>query len=782
MKNNFLAITFALLFSSVAFAGPVSHFGALKVCTNNICGEKTGTSVPLLLKGPSLFWSDGAGSPFYRQEVVDWFVDSMEISVIRAAMGIRWYGDGTGEINVAGGTRGYYFDSTGQETLIKKVVDAAIANDIYVIVDWHSHNAHQNPEPALARAFFKKMATEYRDVPNIIWEVYNEPIGASVQNITDYSASVINEIRSVGNNNLVLIGSPQYAKQPQQQASNWGTLRDKNVAFTFHFYAASHGFPNGDGIGTSAQNARTNGYAVFSSEWGAVDYDGDCGQIQNSGCTAGNVATTATDSWTNWMDQNNVSNCMWNASSAPKPGQATGAPQGSSMFTQTTNPASLSSDNLTASGKYFKTYMGKNKWTAKIPSNHPRCKDVVSGVTVNDGNSVTLSSQLSLTGEVSGFGPVSSGVLSIGADKKSFIYTTGASGSPDSKVRFIYYVTQDSVTVQCKAIIEISNRRPILPEKAPVAVSRRVARGFSLTGVGTGGLSASDPNGSGVELTQVSVSPASMGTATMSQYRDSIYFTPSSSQYNVEYAEATLSYTVKAKAGSTATSTGSFILKIQNMAPTIRSITNTTGYRNIQNTESAIIDISDFNGADADGDPLKFVQVYLDPQYPGSLEKINDESYRYIPEPGKVFNDLVLLAVITDGTANSPTGRRNIRVQGQGTAVGPFTPPSGIPGVVDPDPCEVDPSSCNASIIPGYSGSFGLKSLGSGRVELSFAQSGHAKLDVYSLSGKYMGSLLNGWQNAGSNEVSLKNLNLQKGVYILRLKQGTQIKTVRIVN
>ncbi|MCL2283526.1 MAG: cellulase family glycosylhydrolase [Fibromonadales bacterium] len=764
-----LAFLFAILFST-AFAGPVSHFGALEVCSNNICGKKTGTSVPLLLKGPSLFWSDGSGAPFYRLEVVDWFVDNMEISVIRAAMGIRWYGDGKEEINVAGGTRGYYFDAVGQKTLIKKVIDAAIANDIYVIVDWHSHNAHS--ELSLAKAFFKEMATEYKDVPNIIWEVYNEPINASVGEVTTYADGVVSEIRSTGNTNLVLIGSPQWSKQPQQQSANWGSSKDKNVAFTFHFYAASHTFPSGDNIGTSAQNARSAGYAVFGSEWGAVNYDGD-----------GNVNTSATDSWTNWMDQNNVSNCMWNASSAPKPGQATGSPQGSSMFVQSANAASLSTSNLTNSGKYFQTYMGKNKWTAKIPSNHPRCKDVVSGVTVNDGNSVTLSSQLGLTGEVTGFSSVSSGELSIGSDKKSIVYATSNSGSPDAKARFIYKVTQNSITVQCKAIIDIANRRPILPAKDPIAVSRRTPRGLSLTST----LSASDPTNSGLELTNVSVSPSSIGSAAITQYKDSIIFTPDPSQYNVEFAEATLSYTVKAKAGSTATSTGSVVLRVQNMAPTITAITNTTCCQltSVPNTAPKGINIANFNGKDADGDPIWFEKMYLDPKYPGRLEKVSNDSFVYYPEAGKK-GKVVLLAVITDGTALSPTGRANMTLTGDGTDIGTITPPTEIPGHVDPpiDPCEVDPSSCQSPIIsgPAGSGSLGLKSLASGRVELYFAHSGHAKLDVYSLSGKHMGSLLNGWQNAGSSEASLKNLGLQKGVYILRLQHGSQVKTVRIVN
>ena len=40
-----------VLASAMAFAGPVSHFGRLVACGKNICGEKTGTSTPIQVKG-----------------------------------------------------------------------------------------------------------------------------------------------------------------------------------------------------------------------------------------------------------------------------------------------------------------------------------------------------------------------------------------------------------------------------------------------------------------------------------------------------------------------------------------------------------------------------------------------------------------------------------------------------------------------------------------------------------------------------------------------------------
>ena len=63
-------MTGVLLAASLcSFAGPVSHFGKLVSCGANICGEKTGTSTPIQLKGPSLFWSTRSGClvrPGYR--------------------------------------------------------------------------------------------------------------------------------------------------------------------------------------------------------------------------------------------------------------------------------------------------------------------------------------------------------------------------------------------------------------------------------------------------------------------------------------------------------------------------------------------------------------------------------------------------------------------------------------------------------------------------------------------------------------------------------------------
>jgi hypothetical protein len=751
-----LAAVLAFLFGAAA-AGPVSHFGMLKVCGNNICGSNTGTaSTPVLLKGPSLYWSNTTGAAFYNLATIDWLVDNMEIGIVRAAMAIRWYGNGenTTEDISASGISGYYFDPDKQESLINTVVEAAILNDIYVIVDWHSHNAHESEESAKAVAFFGKMAEKYKDVPNIIWEIYNEPIGANAGQITTYANSVVNAIRDKGSNNLVLVGSRSWSQNPSEQASNMfsgnsgaSTAQTRNVAFTFHFYAAEGGGNGHNGVMTSANSARTNGFAVFGSEWGFTEASGK-GTL--------NEGTKWTD---DWMDVNNISNCNWSVSNS----------EASSIFTTGTNTGNMSTSRLSSSGGYFQTYMGKNKWTSKIPSSHPRAKDVKASVT--DGSSVTLSAtDLGLTGAITSCTEPEFGEVSIAADGKSITYKTADRGSKDPSVRFIYKTTQNNVTIQNKIVVDINNRRPILPEKEPIAVSRRVPTDITI-GTGSTGLSISDPAGSGAQFTEVSISPSSAGTVEIKANKTEITFTPASSLSNAELTTvATLSYT--ARSGTSGpTNSATVDLHIKNLAPTIRNaaFNSFTSYTNMPNTGPIGIGIKQFNGNDRDGDPLQFVDVYLDPQYPGELQKVKADSFVYIPPSSGATGRVSFLAVITDGSLESPVGMYNINLQGTGTPIGdkPYPEMPGYTPIIS---------------LPAGGGSFGLKSLGQGRIGIHLEQSGHAKLEVYSLSGKNMGTLLNGFQSAGSSEISLKSLNLQRGVYILRLKQGSQVKTLRVVN
>jgi len=772
MKNNpafriscpmSLLIILGLLFT-YSFAGPVSHFGALEACKingkGNLCGKKTGTSTPVFVKGPSLFWSDGSGSPYYNVETVDWLVDNFQIGIIRAAMAIRYYGDGSkgkeDEVNQSGGTPGYYFNKDKQKSFIKAVIDAAILNDIYVIVDWHSHVAHNETNDA--KDFFVEMANAYPNVPNIIWEVYNEPMSTSTDNVTNHANTIISALRAAGNTNLVLIGSPSWSSQPKEQSSKWGesSSRDKNVAFTFHFYSVTHGFNKGSGYAKNAIDARDAGYAIFGSEWGGTNADGQ-----------GSFVGSSADGWTDWMDTDKISNCMWSASDAPKDNNYNATEeQASAMFKRGTTPFNLAESRLSASGQYFKTYMSKNNWTTLIPSGNPKGNDV--SVSVKDGESITLDTKLGLTGKVTGVSKPDFGTVEF--TDNSIKYTTSASGSPQERVRFTYEITNNNVKIQQRITVTITNRQLILPDKGSIAVSHKAPT--TLRAVQD--LSASDPNNPispTLSFKEATLSDPSKGEVSIK--KDTLIFTPAK---GIVTDEVTLTYTIQNAEGSFRSA--SAILKLKNFAPTLNtSIVNNCCAGSKANTDPIGLGVKQMGAQDKDGDSLWFDTLYLDSKFPGRLEKVKADSFVYYPEENKTGR-VVFLSVVTDGELYSNMGKSALNLTGGGTSIGTITPPDNIPGYEVP----TNPGEPVPIISPNLGKNFAIRYSSLGNVEINFAQSGFAKLDVYSLSGKKMGSLLNGYQNAGSKTVSLKSLNLQKGVYVLRLSQGSQVKTLRVVN
>lgn len=755
LNSQFSILVLILALSSSVFAGPVSHFGALKVCKIDgkgyLCGEKTGTSTKIQVKGPSLFWhSSEEGFAFYNPDIVDWFVDNMQIGVIRAAMGVR-YLDDMKAISTTTANLGYYDDPVGSKRAVKTIVDAAIANDIYVIVDWHSPDAHNETE--LAKTFFKEMATEYKDVPNIIWELYNEPHTPGAGAITTYANAVLNEIRNAGSNNLVLIGSQSWSSKPNEQSSNWGTSDNavtKNVAFTVHFYAAQGGH---DAYMGNANSAMNSGYAVFASEWGFSAADG-----------GGNL--TQGTNFTTWMDNSFIGNCNWNVSAKN---------EASSMFSTGTSMSNILAGNATSrlstSGNYFYQYMtggSVKKWTDFVPAGNPRGKDVT--VSVSDGSSVTLTSQLGLTGgSITEVSQPAEGTATFTAN--SVTYTTSQSGTSSEKVRFTYSITQNNVTVKQRVTVTITNRRISLPQKDPIVVSRRQPTTFNMRNTFSPS-DPSDPGGTGLSIKEVSLSNPSAGTLAVSgTKRDTLVFTPSSSMYDAPPTDVTLNYSIQNTAGSFSSAT--VVLKVQNIAPTVNT-NNVCCLSSKPNTAPIGIGVAQAGGSDRDKDPLEFVRLYLDSKYPGRLERVKADSFVYYPESDKI-GKVVMLAVVTDGLLESNLGKTNLTLTGSGTDIGNITPPTEIPDYEPPDP---DP----IYVSQGFGGEFALKYAGFGNLEIYFAKSGAAKLDVYSLSGKNLGSLLNGHQNAGSKTISLKNLNLQKGVYILRLSQGSQVKVLKVAN
>lgn len=270
----------------------VTMYGQLSVSGTNLA-DKNGDTVQL--RGMSLSWSNW-WPQFYTPEVVAWLKDDFQVNIVRASMGIEDPG-------------GYLEDKEGQKAKIFTVIDAAIAEGIYVIVDWHSHHAQDHLNEALL--FFAEVAEKYGDNPNIIYETYNEPLDTVLWNETlkPYHEAVISEIRKYDPDNVVIAGTRSWSQRVDEVIGN--RLSDANTMYTLHYYAASHKQELRD----IAQTALDAGIPIFVTEYGITEYTGD-----------GFVDEAEARTWWDFLDANQISWCNWSiadkeeSSAAVKPG------------------------------------------------------------------------------------------------------------------------------------------------------------------------------------------------------------------------------------------------------------------------------------------------------------------------------------------------------------------------------------------------------------------------------------------------------------------------------
>ena len=265
--------------SSVASSNGTAQGVAPLVVQGN---KVTANGQPANLAGMSLFWSNTGwgGEKYYNAQTVAWLKSDWKANLIRVAVGVE--ADG-----------GLLTDSSNK-TRAMTVIDAAIANNMYVIIDWHTHTAEANKAAAIT--FFKEMATKYGNYNNVIYEVYNEPLQVSWSNvIKPYATDVIKEIRAIDPDNLIIVGTPTWS-QDVDVASQDKITGYNNIAYTLHFYAGTHK----QFLRDKAQTALNNGIALFVTEWGAVNADGD-----------GGVDAAETATWLNFLKTNGISHANW---------------------------------------------------------------------------------------------------------------------------------------------------------------------------------------------------------------------------------------------------------------------------------------------------------------------------------------------------------------------------------------------------------------------------------------------------------------------------------------
>jgi len=232
---------------------------------------------PIRLRGMSLFWSQW-GSKYWTPDVINWLKEDWNVTLIRAPMGVA--------------SGGYLEGMNVQKSMVTKVVDAAVRAGLYVIIDWHDHEAEKHTEEA--RGFFEEFSKMYGHLPNVLFEIFNEPLKESWHDdIKPYEQEIVNLIRN-HTDNVIICGTRQWSQDVDVAAED--PLVGDNLVYTLHFYAAYHKAE----LRQKALAALDKGVALFASEWGTCYFDGN-----------GTLDLDETKLWLEFLEQYNISDANW---------------------------------------------------------------------------------------------------------------------------------------------------------------------------------------------------------------------------------------------------------------------------------------------------------------------------------------------------------------------------------------------------------------------------------------------------------------------------------------
>ncbi|WP_372771908.1 cellulase family glycosylhydrolase [Mangrovibacterium sp.] len=299
---------------------PVETYGNLAISNGQLVDKN---NVPVQLSGMSLFWSQWMGK-YWNENIVDWLTSDWKINIIRAAMGVD-------ENN------GYLTNKFIEKQKVETIVDAAISQGIYVIIDWHSHHAENYQSEAIE--FFQQMATKYKDYPNVIYEIYNEPLNVSWAGvIKPYAEAVVSAIRAIDPDNIIIVGTPNWSQNVDAVIGN--QIQSTNIAYAFHFYASepSH-YQN---LRNKLEVAISNKIPIFVTEWGVSEASGD-----------GSFNQQWTNDWINILNQHKLSWCNWSVADKDETSAA--------LLPGASTNGQWSTTELSASGIFIRNLLRTNQ-------------------------------------------------------------------------------------------------------------------------------------------------------------------------------------------------------------------------------------------------------------------------------------------------------------------------------------------------------------------------------------------------------------------------------------
>ena len=219
--------------------------------------------------------------------------------------------------------KGYIYNNNLKEK-VKEIIDLCILLDLYVIIDWH---ILKDGNPLLyldeSMLFFDEISSLYKNIPNVIYEICNEPNGDVTwkKDIKPYAEKVIPVIRKNSSKAIIIVGTENYCQGIDTVIED--LLGFKDILYSLHFYSGTHGKELRDKL----IFAKESGVPVIVSEFGVSDAQ-----------TNSKVDLEEAKIWIELLKKYNISLFNWSLSDKR---------EASSIFV-------FNSQNLSVSGEFVK--------------------------------------------------------------------------------------------------------------------------------------------------------------------------------------------------------------------------------------------------------------------------------------------------------------------------------------------------------------------------------------------------------------------------------------------
>jgi endoglucanase len=260
------------------------------------------------------------------------------------------------------------------DVMIDDYVKVCVQKGIYIILDWHVHKpGYPSYYQAQAKDFFTRMGAKYGALPNVLWEICNEPSSANLTaiqsgtpGVTDpghyvtwpeivtYAKEVIPLIKAHNPDAVILVGTPSWSSLGVTTRGNdaWKEIAANkipfsNVLYVIHYYAGAH-------THQAAYEAASKELPLFSTEWASSGFEDS---------SPNNVAKG--QAFLDMLNRRKIGWCYWNYSD--------GVPATFAMFDSTTTadgPFAPGGTNITATGKLVYDWLSKpeDSWANYVPT------------------------------------------------------------------------------------------------------------------------------------------------------------------------------------------------------------------------------------------------------------------------------------------------------------------------------------------------------------------------------------------------------------------------------